>query len=112
MIDLHTIHKTIRLYGSHGWRLRRFLFKGVDVQIEANELGDLLDGVAIRDSGINAACFSRDGQNGGAVWELRYLGEPAYALLENLAEEDPDFESRLFRLKRQLTEAVTLKKSA
>ena len=73
-------------YSKHGWVLRRVLItksarKNLDVFAEE---------IPIIDSDFDAAWFSRPPKRGGIAWEIRYLGEPPFALLENLDESFSD----------------------
>jgi len=112
MIDLDSISDTIAIYEKYGWILRRLLFSP-EIKVKmGNGQGSRFGDVAVMDSGIDAAWFSRPPQRGGIAWELRYLGDPPFALLENIDEADPEFENLLRSVEARLRESIAAKISA
>ncbi len=99
------------LYQKHGWVLRRVLLSADARSALASLITSLPADVAVIDSEIDAAWFSRPPASGGVAWEIRYLGEPAFALVENIDADSPDFESALRSVKSRLSDAVAIKKS-
>ena len=104
-----TIAEIIATYKKHGWVLRRVLLSAaasaaLDTQVVA--------GVPVMPSDIDAAWFSRPPADGGVAWEIRYLGPTPFALVENIDENEPDFEERLRSVEARLAAAVASKKSA
>jgi hypothetical protein len=108
MIDQGTLAEIIATYQKHGWILRRVLLSGPAKQA----FGPTIDDVPVFDSTIDAAWFSRPPQSGGVAWEIRYLGDVPFALLENIDESSPSFEDDLSSVEARLNDAVTAKKSA
>jgi hypothetical protein len=68
--------------------------------------------VPVHHSDIDAAWFSRPPKQGGVAWELRYLGEPAFALLENIDEADAYFEDSLKAVETRLKDAIAAKRQS
>jgi hypothetical protein len=108
MIELSSIEDVIALYEKHGWVLRRLLLTD---EMEA-VAGVRFLSVPVRTSGIDAAWFSRPTKPGGISWEIRYLGDPPFALLEFLDEHADDFETALRDVEIRLTRSVQAKKAA
>ena len=106
MTDPESIREIVGTYEKHGWVPRRFLFSS-DLAAKQPLVGD----VPIHPSDIDAAWFSRPPKQGGVPWELRYLGEPAYALLENIDEAEEDFEDSLMAVQLRLKDAIAGKKA-
>ena len=106
MIDPESVREIVSLYEKHGWMPRRFLFTS---QLAA-AMGPPVETVPIHASDIDAAWSSRPPKAGGIPWELRYLGEPPFALLENIDEDDADFEDSLTAVERRLKDAIAGKK--
>jgi len=73
---------------------------------------EALGGVSVADAEIDAAWFSRPPTPGGVPWEIRYLGNLPFALVENIDENSPDFEARLRAVERRLTAVITAKTQA
>lgn len=95
-----SIESILQTYKKYGWILRRIIVaKGYDPAPDD-------ENVEVTDGSVNAAWFSRPPANGPVAWEIRYLGEPPFALLESLDETDPDFESRLKAVEERLAAAV------
>ena len=94
------------VYRKHGWILRRVLVK----KSARKNLGALDPEILILESDVEAAWFSRPPKPGGIAWEIRYLGEPPFALLENLDEAEDDFEEKLQVVESRLKISVTSKK--
>ncbi len=99
MIGPDEIRDIISTYEKHGWVLRRLL---VSPCLNAKFKAALAEQVAVVDSDIDAAWFSRPPKVGGVAWEIRYLGNPPFALLETADENAPDFESLLKRVEERL----------
>lgn len=87
-------------YSKHGWILRRILVaKGSSPPTTEGD-------VIVTDGPVDAAWFSRPPGEGPIAWEIRFLGEPPFALLESLDESDPEFESQLKAIEVRLASAV------
>ena len=110
MIDTETLADIVATYKKHGWILRRVL---LSTKTKANVDGSLdLSDVRIVDSEIDTAWFSRPSKPGGVAWEIRYLGDTPFALVENIDENAADFEGRLRTVEARLFESITAKRSA
>ena len=105
MIASETLRETVAIYVRHGWLLRRIL---------ATESGEKLNefGVPVVQSSLDAAWFSRPPGEGAVAWEIRYLGDSPFALVEFLDESDPDFEQNLDQVEQRLAESVAKRKAA
>lgn len=107
MITTDQISEIFATYKKHGWLPRRVLL----TKNTLKNLGTLDDEVSILESDIDAAWFSRPLKPGGIAWEIRYLGETPFALLENLDEDDPDFEEKLRDIEVRLKKSVASKRN-
>jgi len=110
MIDPESLTEVVKTYEKYGWVPRRFLFTGGLAAAIGPIRSTLANEIPIHPSDIDAAWFSRPPKHGGIAWELRYLGEPPFALLENIDEESPDFEDTLKAVERRLKDAMAGKK--
>ena len=111
MIKLDSLKEILSTYRKYGWVLRRILV-GDDLDHKSLSSLPSLSGVKISSSDISAAWFSRPSKDGPIAWELRYLGEPPFALLESLDENKPDFEASLRSVESGLREAISAKRTA
>ena len=112
MIDAGTICELVNTYKKHGWLLRRVLLSAGAGKTLASQIADTFEGLKIVTSNIDAAWFSRPAKPGGVSWEVRYLGDIPYALVEKLDEDDPDFEQKLAAVQSRLVDAITAKRNA
>ena len=112
MIDSRGIGEIIATYHKYGWILRRVLLSAELDKKLGNDKNTLFGNVAITDSVIDAAWFSRPPQVGGVAWEIRHLGDIPYALLENADENDPEFENILQGVEERLRESIAAKETA
>jgi hypothetical protein len=108
MIIADTVIETINVYQRYGWVLRRLQAPGAVI----DELdGEILDARTATDE-FGCAWFSRPPAGGAIAWELRYLGEPPYALVEHLDEDSPEFESQLGLIEGRLREIILDRRTA
>jgi hypothetical protein len=98
-----SVLETIATYKKYGWMLRRLLLSELSRNALRNKLGE---DVLVHDAEIDAAWFSRPPGTGPVAWELRYLGEMQYALVEHIDESAPDFENSLRDVELRLASAV------
>lgn len=112
MIDASAIAEIIATYQKHGWILRRVLLSEALVRKLGKDKEKLFSKATISLSGIDAAWFSRPPKTGAVAWELRYLGEPPFALLENVDEKDAEFDKILQETESRLYKSVTPKQTA
>lgn len=108
MIDEKALKEIIALYEKHGWLLRRVLSKDPVDPAAAGKSAGIIN-VPYKKADIDAAWFSRPPGDGPIAWELRYLGEKPFALLESLNENDPHFEESLAKIEGRLQTAVGAK---
>jgi len=111
MIDIEGVTDIIATYKKHGWILRRVL---LSARTKAKIGGSIdLHDVRVADySEIDAAWFSRPPKPGGIAWEIRYLGDPPFALLETIDESDPALEDKLRDVEGRLRQSISAKISA
>ena len=111
MIDAHRIGEIIATYNKHGWTLRRVLLtQRLNERIERDKTAVFGD-TAVLESSIDAAWFSRPPKVGATAWEIRYLGDIPYALVEHADEADPEFENVLRRVESNLRESIAAKET-
>jgi hypothetical protein len=88
MIDLATASAIIKQYEKHGWTLRRALLS----EDTSNVLSNLLDGIDVTSSDLDAFWFSRRSKPETESWELRRLSGSPFALVavvpSNASEEE------------------------
>ena len=108
MIDSSSLSELIKTYERHGWLLRRVLLSDDGRATLHINLAD----IPIISSDINAAWFSRPPKAGGVAWELRYLGDIPYALVERFDENRDDLEQQLAAVESRLREAIAKKRTA
>lgn len=109
MIDAGGIGEIIAVYKKHGWILRRVLLSAGSMAALEDSHANIFEDAQIQDSGIDAAWFSRPPKTGGVAWEIRYLGDIPFALLEYIDEYDPEFESALQAIEGRLSESIMAK---
>lgn len=112
MIDAGSIRELLETYKQHGWILRRVLLSAALRRKLDDETSRLFANVPINESDIDAAWFSRPPKPGGIAWEIRYLGDIPYALVERFDEHAPQFDEQLAAVESQLRDAVAKKQSA
>jgi len=105
------------MYSKHGWRLARVLardetldelrrstaggepqadesaaetFDKSDATTFDKSAAETFEGVAVRESEVDAMWFTRAAQGGREAWELRLVGETAYALFELFEPDEPE----------------------
>ncbi len=112
MIDARGIEEIIATYNKHGWILRRVLLTGGLNKKLGDDKDKLFGDVTVFDAKTDAAWFSRPPKTGSAPWEIRYLGDIPYALLENVDENDAGFEDMLRGIELRLHESIAKKETA
>lgn len=110
MIDQAAIAEIVATYRKHGWVLRRVLLSADLKRRLGESIDELFGEVAVSDSDIDAAWFSRPPKE-GVAWEIRHLSETPYALLETLDENGPDFELELQEVESRLRENTVAKRT-
>ena len=100
----------VETYEKFGWVLRRASL----TQPTRAALATKVDrnGLTVTDSETDGLWFSRPSDGEQTAWELRYLGEMPFSLLEHLNEKDDDFEVRLAETETKLGAAVRRKETA
>jgi hypothetical protein len=76
------------------------------------ELAEIGSDIEVRHSAIDAAWFSRPPKTGETAWELRYLGDIPFALLEYVDEDSADFESKLAAVEARMADTIAKKRHA
>jgi hypothetical protein len=112
MLDADQIEEIIATYRKYGWMLRRVLLTMQMKSVTQDRASTLFGDASIRESGIDAAWFSRPPMSGGVSWELRYLGDIPFAILEKVDEQDPEFENVLRNVESRLRDAIAAKNEA
>jgi hypothetical protein len=102
MMDLETVRSIISTYEKYDWVLRRVLSAPASEEILNEVAGEL----PVLAADIDAAWFSRPPKTGAVTWELRYLGEPALALLIKADESGPEFEEALREVEARLSDTL------
>lgn len=112
MIDACAIREIITIYQKHGWVLRRVLLSAGLKKALGKGKDALFGDVPVADSNIDAAWFSRPPKSGRVSWEIRYLGDMPFALLENIDENAPEFENVLGSVESRLRDWIVSKETA
>lgn len=97
---LATFRDALSLYRRHGWTLARVLMtpatlaelSGVDAGGAESGAPPAFEGVAARESGVDAMWLKRPSAGGREAWELRLISDPPYALFELFEPDEPDEE--------------------
>lgn len=112
MITAATFRDIVAVYTQHGWLLRRVLLSP-ELRKELNLSIDGLEGdVALFDSEIDAAWFSRPPKTGRVPWEIRHLSNVAYARLYTIDEHEADFEEAMTSAENEFRQSVSSRKAA
>ena len=111
MIDVGALCELVKTYEKHGWVLRRILLSAASQKVLTSESGTSLKDMKVVTSDLDAAWFSRPKQPGAISWEVRYLGDIPYALVEKLDESDPEFEQKLANIELRLGHAIAAKRN-
>ena len=80
----------VATYRKHGWELRRALLRPATLAVLEREGAQLLDKVPVKEAGFDALWFSRPSHNNREAWELRLLGQTAYALFETFEADETE----------------------
>lgn len=112
MTNKSAIAEIIQTYQRYGWLLRRVLLTDESLRRFEGDKSVLFGDVTIINSPIDAAWFSRPAKTGGVVWEIRYLGDFPFALLEKVDEDGAQFEDILAAVELRLKENIESKLSA
>ncbi|MBK9215334.1 MAG: hypothetical protein IPM59_06990 [Chloracidobacterium sp.] len=112
MISAASVAEIIATYAKHGWLFRRVLLSDASRKALADRADELFADVDINTSRLDAAWFSRPPKPGETAWELRYLGDIAYAVLEYVDEDSAGFETALADVEARMAEAITRKHQA
>ena len=116
MIDGSAVAEIIATYKKYGWLLRRVLLTAQSKAVLLQNNSYIFEGIETIDSTIDAAWFSRPPSDAPSddyvAWEIRYLGDFPFALLERVDEKDPKFDNILNSLELRLRETISSKISA
>ena len=107
MIDREAIGQIIAQYKKHGWALRRVLMSD-EFASSVQDAASLFDDAEVQASDLDAAWFSRSSRPGMTAWELRYLGQMPYALVEGIPDDlsPAEAEARLREVEVRMKEVV------
>lgn len=106
MIDSGAFRALVETYRKHGWMLRRVLLSSAGKRSLEENVIEFSVSIPIVDSEMDAAWFSRPPAERGVAWELRYLGDVPYALVENIDEKSADFEAKITAVESKLIGAI------
>ena len=112
MIDAAAVRELIETYARHGWILRRVLLSPALAKALGKYKHELFAEAAVSGSDLDAAWFSRPPKTGDVAWEIRYLGDIPFALLESMDESSDELESRLKGLESRMRETIAAKREA
>ncbi|MFT3746213.1 MAG: hypothetical protein QM785_18220 [Pyrinomonadaceae bacterium] len=101
-MDRNAIAETFATYRKYGWIPRRLIL----TSSSKRALQGFEPDIAVFESDIDAAWFSRPPAAGKVAWELRYLGNTPFALLEEIDESGADLEVRLRSVEERLKAAI------
>ncbi len=104
MIDAAVIREIISVYAKHGWTLRRVLLSTALKDSLGND-APFAD-VALQNSDIDAAWFSRVTNEGGTACEIRHLSSAPFALVVVIDEASDEFEDTLIDTEDRLRETI------
>jgi len=80
--------ETVATYRKHGWELRSALLQPpTHAEFDEQEI-ELLKGVIVRESPVDALWFSRPSHQQREAWELRLLAQTPYALFETFEQDE------------------------
>ena len=82
----------VATYRKHGWELRRALLQPATLAELEAEAAELLPGVAVQESPVDALWFSRPSHGKRDAWELRLLAQTPYALFETFEPDETEEE--------------------
>jgi hypothetical protein len=108
MTNPDAVREIIATYTKHGWILRRFLLSEAAQAAFSGQFKD----TEVRSAPIDAAWFSRPPTPGETAWELRYLGDIQFALLEYVDEGSAEFEAALAAVEGRMTDSIAKNRQA
>jgi hypothetical protein len=83
------IKEIISTYQTHGWKLRRVLFRpATRAQIASDSFS--LDDVQVEEALVDGLWFSRPSHEQREAWELRLLAENPFALFETFEADETE----------------------
>ncbi len=106
MMDASQLAEVIETYRKHGWVLRRVLLSDASRVSISSGITALLGDVPVVSGPVDAAWFSRPPARGPVTWELRYLGNTAFALLEQVDESEPGADEARAVVEQRLANAI------
>ena len=109
---METVAEMIATYKKHGWELRRILLSPGSKSKVGARFAVTFPGIKFTDSGVDAIWFSRSPTGGPVAWEIRYLGNTPFALVQTIDESAPDLESLLRVVEENLLASISAKNAA
>ena len=86
MTSKETIRSIVDQYDRNGWTLRRILLSPESQDRLGPAVSDLFGDIEVKRSDIDACWFSRASRGNSTAWELRWLSEFPFALIEVIDE--------------------------
>jgi hypothetical protein len=83
------VENILATYERHQWRPRTILLSpesAADLNVSE------FHGAQVREAEVDAIWFSRPSSEGREAWELRWIGEPAFALFETFESDEAEEE--------------------
>lgn len=87
-MNVELARQIVTTYEKHGWKLRRVLTTAKD-QDQRQEIAEAFAS-PISPAEFDALWFARPSQVGREAWELRLVGEQAYALFEAFESDESE----------------------
>ena len=82
--------ETVATYRKHGWELRSALLQpATRAEFDEQEM-ELLQGIPVHESPVDALWFSRPSHQKREAWELRLLAQTPYALFETFEQDEQE----------------------
>lgn len=91
----------VATYRKYGWELRRALMQPASVAELQSGDAQLLSGVEVRESPVDALWFSRPSSHNREAWELRLLEQTQYALFEAFEPDETEIQREEGRLEME-----------
>lgn len=93
--------EVVATYRKHGWELRSALMQPATLTELQSQEAQLLIGVNVRESEIDALWFSRPSTHDREAWELRLLEQTQYALFEAFEADETEMQRQEVKLEME-----------
>ena len=91
----------VATYRKHGWELSSVLLQPATKAELLAEDSELLPGVVIKESNMDALWFTRASHEERVAWELRLLAESQYALFETFEKDETEEQREEMKLEME-----------